>query len=483
MKVVNVYAMLLRSDITGCLDGGKMEQKMTAGTPWKLILKFSGPVFVGLLLQQLYNTVDTIIVGNFASEAALSAVGTAGSLTFLLLAIANGFSTGAGVLTSQYFGAGRKEEMRKTGAVAITFLVLMGAVATVFGIAVSRPAMKYLLAVPDGFRDIAVTYFSYYCLGLIFQFGYNIVASLLRSVGDSKASMYFLLIASVVNIGLDLLFVAVFKMGAAGAAVATDISQALSCISAFVYMYRRYPAFRFGRNEFRLDKTIIGQIARMGFPVTLQQMIAGLGIVFIQRAVNGYGQAMTASYTVGSRIEMYAQMPLNAFYMALATFVGQNIGAGQIDRVKLGARQTILLSLIVTAVIAAGILLFADQLITLFGISGQAMDYCREHIRVTVLAFILQSVYLPLFGVFQGAGDGFAITRTAAVALGIRVLTTYTLCNLPAFGYRIVWWNMMFGFTGGFIITWIHYLRGSWQNRSIIQKQVKNSAVFAEMEA
>ena len=460
-----------------------MEQKMTSGTPWKQILVFSVPVFIGLLLQQLYNTVDTIVVGNFASEAALSAVGTTGSLTFLFLAIANGFSAGAGVLTSQYFGAGKNDEMRKTASVAITLLMLMGAAATIFGIAVSFPAMKYLLAVPDGFLDIAVTYFSIYCLGLIFQFGYNIVASLLRSVGDSKASMYFLLIASVVNIGLDLLFVAVFKMGAAGAAIATDISQALSCIAAFAYMYRRFPVFRFRKADFRLDKTIIAQIAKMGFPVTLQQMIAGLGIVFIQRAVNGYGQAMTASFTVGSRIEMYAQMPLNAFYMALATFVGQNIGAGQIDRVKKGARQTILLSLIVTAVIAAGILLYADQLIGLFGVSGQAMEYCREHIQVTVLAFVLQCVYLPLFGVFQGAGDGFAITRTAAVALGIRVLTTYTLCYLPVFGYRIVWWNMVFGFTGGFIITWIHYLRGSWQHKSIIQKQVKRPAVLAEMEA
>ena len=447
-----------------------MQQKMTSGTPWKQILVFSFPIFVGLQLQQLYNTVDTIVVGNFASEAALSAVGTSGTLTFLFLAIANGFSAGAGVLTSQYYGAGKNDEMRKAASVSLTLLMIMGAVATVLGLFVSRPAMKYLLAVPDGFYDIAVTYFSIYCLGLIFQFGYNIVASILRSVGDSKASMYFLLIASVVNIGLDLLFVAVFQMGAAGAAIATNISQGLSCIAAFIYMYRRYPVFRFERKDLGLDKSIIRQITSMGFPVTLQQMIAALGIVFIQRAVNGYGQEMTASFTVGSRIEMYAQMPINAFYMALATFVGQNIGAGQIDRVKKGARQTILLCLIVTACIAAVILTFGDQIIGLFGVGGQAMAYCREHIRVTVLAFVLQCVYLPLFGVFQGAGDGFAITRTAAVALGIRVLTTYTLCYLPIFGYRIVWWNMVFGFTGGFIITWVHYLGGKWMNKSVINK-------------
>lgn len=443
------------------------ERKMTSGTPWKQILLFSLPVFIGLLLQQLYNTVDTIIVGNYASEAALSAVGTTGSLTFLFLAVANGFSTGAGVLTSQYYGAGRYEEMRKAGGVSVSLLIVMGAVATIIGLIAGRTALTYLLAVPENFRDIAVTYFLVYCLGLIFQFGYNIVAALLRSVGDSKASMYFLLIASIVNIGLDLLFVAGFKMGAAGAAIATDISQALSCIAAFIYMYRKYPLFRFGRENFRLDGEIISQISRMGFPVTLQQMIAAFGILFIQRAVNGYGQAMTASFTVGSRIELYAQMPLNSFYMALATYVGQNIGAGNLDRVRKGARQTMLLSFIVTIIIAGLILVFSEQLIDLFGISDQAAEYCRQHLKVTVMAFVLQSVYLPLFGVFQGAGDGFAITRTAAVALGIRVLTTYTLCYLPLFGYRIVWWNMMFGFIGGFVITWVHYLRGTWQNKRL----------------
>lgn len=460
-----------------CLDGGNMEKKMTSGTPWKQIFIFSLPVFIGLLLQQLYNTVDTIVVGNFASEAALSAVGTTVSLTFLFLAVANGFSAGAGVLISQYFGAGKKDEMRKASAVSITLLMLMGAVMTVIGLTLGVPALKYLMSVPDSFFDIAVSYLSVYCIGLIFQFGYNIVAAILRSVGDSKASMYFLLIASVVNVGLDLLFVAVFKMGAVGAAVATDISQALSCVAAFVYMYRKYPDFRFKRKEFVLNKTIIVQIARMGFPVTLQQMIAGLGIVFIQRAVNGYGQAMTASFTVGSRIEMYAEMPLNAFYMALATFVGQNIGAGNVERVKKGARQTILLSLAVTAVIAVLILTFTDQLIGLFGIGDQAADYCSQHLKVTVLALVLQCVYLPLFGVFQGSGDGFAITRTAAVALGIRVLTTYTLCYLPMFGYTIVWWNMVFGFAGGFIITWIHYLRGTWERKNLIHRPAAAGAL------
>ena len=448
-----------------------MEQKMTSGTPWKIIFRFSIPIFMGLLLQQLYNTVDTIVVGNFANEAALSAVGTTGSLVFLFIAIANGFSSGAGVIVSQYYGAGNIQKMKKTAGASVTLLIVMGLAATFLGIIISVPAFQYLLGVPESFRTIAIEYFEIYCLGLVFQFGYNIVASLLRSVGDSKASMYFLLIASVINILLDLLFVATFRMGAVGAAIATDISQALSCVVSFVYMYKKYPEFRFERTELKLDKEETGNIIKVGFPIMLQQTVAAFGIIFIQRAVNGYGQTMTASYTVGSRIEMYVQMPLNSFYMALATFVGQNIGAGEKQRVKQGARQTILLSFIITVIIALGVVLFENQLIALFGISEDAAVFCRQHLKVTAIAFILQSVYLPLFGVFQGAGDGFAITRTAVVALSIRVLTTYTLCYLPIFSYRIVWWNMIFGFGGGFIITWIHYLSGKWLKKNIIAKE------------
>ena len=446
-----------------------LERKMTSGKPWKIILKFSVPVFIGLFLQQLYNTVDTIVVGNFADEASLSAVGTTGSLVFLFIAVANGFSSGAGVITSQYYGAGKMQEMRRTAGASIGLLLVMGIAATIIGIVVSVPAFKYLLDVPDSYRGIAITYFDVYCLGLIFQFGYNIVAAVLRSVGDSKASMYFLLIASLLNIILDLIFVAFFKLGATGAAIATDISQAVSCIVSFIYMYKKYPYFRFERRELKLDRTETSKISRVGFPIMLQQMIAALGIIFIQRAVNGYGQTMTASFTVGSRIEMYVQMPLNSFYMALATFVGQNIGAGLQDRVKNGAWQTIILSFIVTMVIAVCVVIFENQLIALFGISNEAAVYCRQHLKVTAMAFVLQAVYLPLFGVFQGAGDGFAITRTAVVALSIRVLVTYTMCYLPLFSYRIVWWNMMFGFAGGFIITWIHYLRGKWMDKVMIK--------------
>ncbi|WP_423215353.1 MATE family efflux transporter [Streptococcus equinus] len=443
---------------------------LVKGKPWRLILMFSLPIFITLLFQQLYNTVDTIVVGNFAGEKALSAVGTTGSLTFMLLAIASGFSSGAGVQVAQYFGAGDLKKVRESSATSILLLLILGIGTTIFGLLISRPAIIGLMAVPESFSDMAISYFNIYCIGLIFQFGYNIIAAILRSIGDSKASMYFLLIAAIANIFLDLLLVGGFKMGPSGAAIATNISQFGAFLAALIYMYRRYPVFHFKKEDWTLNREYARQCLVLGLPIVLQLMIASVGIIFIQRAVNGYGQAMTASFTVASRVETYVQIPLNSFQTAMATYVAQNVGAKRMDRVHTGTKQVVILSLIVTSIIAALTVLFTPQIIKLFGISVEATAYCTQHIRITAIALVLQAAYIPVFGVFQGTGDGFAVMCTAIIALAIRVFCTYTLCYIPAMDYRIIWWNMIFGFAGGFAITWFHYIRGSWQNKLVLVK-------------
>ena len=213
-------------------------KSMTEGAPWKHIIKFALPVLLGSLLQQLYNTVDSIIVGNFSSEDALSAVGTTGTLTFFFLAIATGFSAGNGVVIARHYGAGDEKLVRKNASAGIFFLMVLGLISTVLGIALSFPVFKYLIAVDKEILGLTVKYFMIYSVGLVFQYGYNIIASILRAVGDSSATLYFLLISSVVNIVLDLLFVAVFGWGVVGAALATDIAQLGSLAAAYIYMYK-----------------------------------------------------------------------------------------------------------------------------------------------------------------------------------------------------------------------------------------------------
>lgn len=441
---------------------------MTEGKPWKHIIKFALPILAGSLLQQLYNTVDTIIVGKVYGEDALSAVGTTVSFTFLFLALAMGFSSGNGVVVAQFYGAKDEKQVRINASTGILLLMGMGLVATVVGFLVSRPAYTHLVAVPAELLEQTLVYFRVYLLGLIFQFGYNIFSAILRAVGDSAATLYFLLISSVINILLDLLFVAGFRWGVMGAALATDVAQAASFVAAYFYMIKKYPIFRFRLREFVWDNRSAGKTMVVGFPIALQMIVASFGMTFIQRAVNGFGKEMTASFTVGQRIEMYLNLPCTAFQTTLATYAGQNIGAGRLDRVKLGVRQTILIVLVMTVCISALVWVFAGNLIELFGISDQAAVYCLSHLRTIALVNIILSMYIPLFGVFQAANHGGAGTIVATGALSVRVLVTYLFRYSLFFGFTIIWWNGLFGFGMGFLISWTYYLSGWWQKNSAI---------------
>lgn len=440
-------------------------KSMTEGAPWKHIAKFAVPVLLGSLLQQLYNTVDTIIVGNFASEEALSAVGTTGTFTFFFLAIAMGLSAGNGVVIAQYYGGKDERGVRHNASAGILFLMVLGVISAILGIIFARPALKYLVAVPAEILDLTVQYFMIYSFGLIFQYGYNILSAILRAVGDSKATLYFLLISSCANVVLDLLFVAVFKWSVVGAAVATVISQLGSLIAAYIYMTKKYPIFRFKLSDYKWDKIAVKKTIEIGMPISLQLIIVSVGLTFIQRAVNEFGKVMTASFTVGQRIEQYINLPCNALQTTLATYTGQNIGANKLDKVKKGTRQGLFLSLCTTLVISLLIWIFAENIAGLFGLSSEALEYCVPHIQTIAMINVILSMYVPLFGVYQGMGHSGFPAIVATCALGVRVATVYLFRYSDFFGHTIIWWNGLFGFGTGFMVAWIYYFSGKWQKR------------------
>ena len=266
-----------------------MTKDMTRGTPWKLIVQFALPIMAGNLLQQLYNTADTIIVGNFNSQQALSAVGSCASLTALFTALAIGFSIGAGVLISQYFGANRLEDLRRYASSSIVLMLALGLLMSVLGFCSAELFLEKFLGTPQSLLPQATLYFKIYAVGLVFQFGYNIAAAILRALGDSRATLYFLLVSSVLNVVLDLLFVAGFHMGVAGAAIATVFSQLASCVVGFSYMRRRYELLRFSARELRLDRTAAARVLQIGAPMALQQSIVSCGFLFLQKLVNLFG--------------------------------------------------------------------------------------------------------------------------------------------------------------------------------------------------
>lgn len=449
-------------------------KSMLEGQPWKHIVRFAFPVLLGSLLQQLYNTVDAIIVGRFSGEEALSAVGTTGTFTFFFLAIAIGFSAGNGVVIAQRYGAGDEAGVRKNASTGILFLMILGVASAVLGIALTKPAFQYFMAVPEEILAMTMQYFMIYSVGLIFQYGYNSLSSILRAIGDSTATLYFLLISSVVNVALDLLFVAVFRWGVIGAALATDIAQLGSLAAAYIYMRAKYPIFAFRLSEYKLDTEAVEKTVKIGLPISLQLVIVSVGLTFIQRAVNEFGKVMTASFTVGNRIEQYINLPCNALQTTLATYTGQNIGANRLDRVKTGAKQTVLISGVTTIVISAVIWISAGSIAGLFGLSEESMQYCLPHIRTVALVNIVLSMYIPLFGLYQGMGHSEFPTIVATCALGVRVCVTYLLRYSPFLGFRIIWWNGLFGFGTGFCVTWMFYITGKWKKRERIENGTDN---------
>ena len=284
---------------------------------------------------------------------------------------------------------------------------------------------------------------------------------------DSSATLYFLLISSVINIILDLLFVAVFKWGVVGAALATDIAQLGSLAAAYIYMYNKYSVFRFKLSEYKWDSTAVKNTIQIGMPISIQLIIVSVGLSCIQRVVNEFGKVMTASFTVGQRIEQYINLPCMSLQTTLATYTGQNIGANKPDRVKKGAKQALVVSLVSTIIISSLIWIFADNIAHLFGLSEEALVYCVPHIRTVALINIVLSSYIPLFGVYQGMGHSGFPAIVATCALTIRVSLTFILRHSSFLGSSIIWWNGLFGFGMGFLITWAYFISGKWMKRKI----------------
>ena len=440
---------------------------MTQGKEWKLILLFALPLIAGNILQQLYNAVDGIVVGNFAAngEDALAAVGTCAPVTMLFLAFAIGMSGGCSVMISQLYGARRYDEMRRA---VTTSLILVGAIGlglSVVGGVIARWFLVRLLSVPDSFLSDATAYFSIYCIGLVFQFVYNIVSFTLRSLGDSSATLYFLLVSSVSNIILDLLFVAGFHWDVPGVAAATVIAQFISAVVSVVYMFKKHPILRFKRSEFRFykDKGLLA--LRLGIPNTMQQCIVSMGNIAVQRVINDFG--ITAGCTAALRVENFVSTIPLSFNTAMSTFTGQNVGAGRLDRVRRGLHATWCMGLGVCAVIAVLTYLFAAPLTGLFGVEGAALDTAVKYIHVLSPSLLMFAMYFITTGVLHGSGDVTFTAVNSLISLGIRCIAAYSLAYLTSVGGAAVWYSPVIGWTVVTCLALARYKWGPWRTKAI----------------
>lgn len=436
---------------------------MTTGSPWKHILRFAAPLLLGSLFQQLYVLVDSALVGNYVGQDALSSVGTTIPFIFLFSAFAIGFSMGNGVLVSRSYGAEDEQGVRSNASTGIVLLLAMGVALTFLGYCVSRLAFRYYVQTPEEILDSTLRYFHVYLAGLIFQFGYNIFASNLRAVGDSASTLYFLIASAILNAIFDWLFIAIFGWGVSGAAAATGVAQAAACFSAYVYMVKKYPIFRFKPSDYRWNWDVAKKTLLIGYPIALHLIVVSVGTTIIQRVVNSFGKVMIASFTIGRQVELFLNFPSIALQTTLATFTGQNVGAKKLERVKQGSRQTIVVSLIFTLIVSVFLWLGAPLITSWFGLDEEATDYCVRHIRALTIINLALCSYLPMFGLFQGVGHSAIPAIVATTALTIRCLAMYIFRDGDLFGYTICWWNGIFGFSVGLCIVWTYYLSGRWK--------------------
>lgn len=435
------------------LTDGSIAKKMTA---------FAIPIFLGNLFQQLYNTADSLIVGNFLGSNALAAVSSSGSLIFLLVGFFNGIAIGAGVVIARYFGAGQKKELQKAIHTTIGFGLISGLLLTVLGL-ILAPKILILMKTPPDVLPNSVRYFRIYFLGSVAFVLYNNFVGILQSVGDSKHPLYYLIFSSLVNISLDLLFVGVFHMGIGSAAAATIISQFVSAFLCLYRLTRKSPEeYRVSLRKIQLDPYMLRQIISNGLPAGLQNSIISLANVVVQSNINSFGKLAVAGCGSYSKVEGFGFLPITCFSMSLTTFISQNLGAKKYDRAKKGARFGILCSLIMAECIGIIIYFASPVLISAFNSDPEVIAFGVQQARTVALFYFLLAFSHCLAGLLRGAGKSIIPMIVMMVCWCIIRVTYITVIVKLIPSIQVIFWAYPLTWTLSSIVFLIFYLKSDW---------------------
>jgi len=377
---------------------------MTEGTIWKQLVLFALPLLAGNVFQQLYNTVDSIVVGNFVGADALGAVTSVAPAINTLVGLFMGMSSGASVVISQFFGARNNTQLRKSVHTSIVTTTLLAFVFMFVGYYMTPPMLRFMKT-PDSITPLATTYLRIYFLGILGLMIYNMGSAILRAVGDSRRPLYFLILTSIMNVVLDLLFVIVFHLGVAGVAYATIISQFVSAILIMIVLFRSQECYSLRWNEMKIDQSMLGRIVYIGLPAGLQMAITSFSNVFVQSYINNFGAASTSGWGAYGRIDSFVILPMQSLALAATTFVGQNAGAGRIERIRTGIRTTLTLAIACTLAVCIPEFIIAPHVISLFSRDPQVMYYGALFIRLNCLFDVLCCMNQVHAGALRGMGD------------------------------------------------------------------------------
>jgi putative MATE family efflux protein len=434
-------------------------------------------MFIGSIFQQLYNMVDAVVVGRFVGPNALAAVGTSFPIIFFLVSVVLGMTMGSGVVISQFFGAKDMARTRRAVVTALSFQLVFAAFLGAVGVVLSRPLLV-LLNTPDVILGDATAYMQIFFGGILFMFAYNALAGVLRALGDSKTPLYFLIISSLLNVGLNIYFVVELGLGVRGVAWATLIAQGVSSVLTLVYIYKRVPLLRFTRAELVFDWSIFWMIVRIGAPSSLQQALASVGMMAVQSLVNSFGPVTMAAYTAASRMDSFAMIPIMNFGMAVSTFTGQNIGANRLDRVTAGLKATLLMVIAACLIVSLLVFTAGGYMISLFmtGEQPEIMAQGIDYMRTVSLFYAVFGALMVLNGVLRGAGDAWVPTVTTMTSLAIRVVSAYVLVN-TALAHRGIWWSIPIGWSIAVLVPTYRYFSGVWKTKAVVRQNL-----FAQVE-
>lgn len=411
-----------------------MTNDMTKGNPLKIFIFFSIPLLIGNVFQQLYSMVDTIIVGRFVGVDALAAVGSTGSMFFLVNGMILGLTSGFAVLVAQKFGAKDEVGVKKAVASNITLTLISTLLMTVIALLVKNPLLR-MMNTPNNIFDNANTYITIIFAGLITQALYNMAAGILRALGDSKTPLYFLMISSILNVILDLVFIINFKMGVSGAAYATNIAQGFSAILCLIYSYKKFQVLRLKKEDFKVESNYYTKHLKIGIPMGLQFSVTAIGVIIVQSAINVFGSIVIASYTASSKVLQLVMQPSISFGVTIATYAGQNLGAGRFDRIKNGMKIMNKVSIVTSLIAGAVLILLGKYFVTLFieNPTPEIFRYAQQVFNYSAVFFIPLGFIFVYRNVLQGMGESFVPMMAGVYELVARSIVAFTLPNIIGF--------------------------------------------------
>ena len=434
---------------------------MTVGTPWKLIASFALPVFLSQLFQQFYNTIDSLVVGRVHGTEALAAVSSSGTLIFLMISFFVGTSMGAGIVISKYYGARDYERVSRAVHTNICLGIICGVILTIIGVVLTPTFLRWMGTDPDVMPD-ATAYFRYYFAGAIAIVLYNNCKGVMNALGDSRRPLYYLIISSVTNVLLDLLFIAVFRWGVWAAAFATTLSQALSVVLCIIHLSKKGTLYQLQLSKLRIDKGSLGEIVRYGLPAGVQNSVIGFANVIVQTNINSFTKIATAAYGTYAKIEGFAFLPITSFTMALTTFTGQNLGAGLYDRAKKGSRFGIISAVVLAEAIGLVIWLAAPFLIGLFSDDPAVIELGTKQARIESLFFCLLAFSHAVAAVCRGAGKVFVPMSVMLAIWCVLRITYITIMMHYVHEIQYIYWAYPITWGISSIIYLFYYLFADW---------------------